>query len=110
MARAETACLHKVSTFIRCTVKPGTTLTLIVKDPAAVGICTYFEASGIVVSQQMSERSGDLCLHPVPILLRRHHFQSVSSCVFHQATTQGHLEQNCIECCLIIVRDLSSNQ
>src|SRR5436189_6055567 len=97
MACAVTACLQKISTFIRCTVKLGTTLTLIIKDPTAVGICTYFEASGIAVGQQMSERSADLCLHPVPILLQRHHFQSISSCVFRQTTTQRHLEQNCIE-------------
>src|SRR5947209_19361251 len=97
MACTETACLQKVPAFIRCTVKPGTTLTLIIKDPTTVGIGTYFETSGVQVSQQMSERSGDLCLHPVPILLQRHHFQSISFCVFHQATTQGHLEQNSIE-------------
>src|SRR5437870_204148 len=92
MACAETACLQKVSAFIRCTVKPGTTLTLIIKDPTAVGICTYFETSGIVVSQQMSKRSRDLCLHPVPILLQWYHFQLISLWALHQATTQRHLE------------------
>src|SRR5205814_8815072 len=103
MTCAETACLHKVSTFIRCTVKPRTALTRIIKDPTAVGICTYFETSGILIRQQISERSGDLCLHPVPILFQWHHFQLISFCVFHQATTQSHLEQNSIECCLIMV-------
>src|SRR5260221_12922666 len=110
MPRAETAYFHKVSAFIRCTVKLGTTLALIIKDPKAVGICTYFETSGILVSQQMSERSRNLCLHPVPILLQRHHFQSISFCVFYQATTQGHLEQENIERCYIMVCDLSLNQ
>src|SRR5260370_22901010 len=99
MACAETACFQKVSVFISCTVQLGTTLTHIIKDPTAVGICTYFETSGILVSQQMSERSRNLCLHPVPILLQRHHFQSISFSVFYQATTQGHLEQENIERC-----------
>ncbi len=110
MACAETPCLQKISTFIRCTVKPGTTLTLIIKDPTAVAICTHFETPGILVCQQMSERSRDLRLHPVPILLQWHHFQFIPFSVLHQATTQWHLEQNSIECCLIMICDLSLNQ
>src|SRR2546428_4108049 len=110
MACAVTACLQKISTFIGCTVKPGTTLTLIIKDPTAVAICTHFETPGILVCQQMSERSRDLRLHPVPILLQWHHFQFIPFSVLHQATTQWHLEQNSIECCLIMICDLSLNQ
>src|SRR5258708_15852589 len=110
MPRAETAYFHKVSGFIRCTVKLGTTLALIIKDPKAVGICTYFETSGILVSQQMSERSRNLCLHPVPILLQWHHFQSISFCVFYQATTQGHLDQKSIHSSLIVLCTLPLTQ
>src|SRR5258708_4222062 len=91
MACAETACLPKVSAFISCTVQFGTTLTHIIKDPTAVGICTYFETSGILVRQQMSERSRNLCLHPLPIVLQRHHSQSIPFCVFSQPTPHGDL-------------------
>jgi hypothetical protein len=82
MVCAETACLPKVSAFLRRTVQPGTALTHIIKDPTAVGICTYFETPGILVGQQISERSRNLRLHPIPILLQRHHFQVVSLCAF----------------------------
>src|SRR5260221_548749 len=99
MACAETACLPKVGAFLRCTIQLGTALTHIIKDPTAVGICAYFETSGILVRQQLSERSRNLCLHPIPILLQRHHFQSISFGVLYQATTQGHLEQKSIERC-----------
>src|SRR5215469_15306185 len=102
MACAETACLPKVSAFLRRTVQLGTALTLIIKDPTAVGVCTYFEAPGILVGQHLSERSRNLCLHPVPILLQRHQFQAISLCAFYQAAAQGHLEQKSIEAGLLL--------
>src|SRR6266568_7151824 len=110
MACSETARLPKISAFFRCTVQLGATFALIIKDPTAVGICAYFETSGIVISQHMSERSRDFCLNPVPILLEWHHFQLISIHVFLQVAAQGHFEQNGIERCLILFCDLSLNQ
>src|SRR2546430_4265458 len=45
MACAVTTRLPKVSAFFRCTVKLCATFALIIKDPTAVAICTYFETS-----------------------------------------------------------------
>src|SRR5260370_32909880 len=91
--------LPKVSAFFRCTVQLGATFALIIKDPTAVGICTYFETSGIMISQHMGERSRDFCLNPVPILLEWHHFQLISIFVFLHVPTQGHFEHYGIERC-----------
>jgi hypothetical protein len=55
MACAVTTRLPKVSAFFRCAVKLCATFALIIKDPTAVAICTYFETSRIVISQHMGE-------------------------------------------------------
>ena len=55
MACTVTTRLPKVSAFFRCTVQLAATFALIIKDPTTVGVCTYLETSGIVISQYMGE-------------------------------------------------------
>src|SRR5947209_12489005 len=107
MACAVPVCLQEVRAFIWCTVKPGAALTLIIEDPAAVGVCAYFESFGIVISQQVGERSRNFCLHPVPILPQWHHLQPIFFSILRQPMIQSHLKQNRIERGLMMVGELS---
>ncbi len=82
----ESAYFPQVGAFVVRAPAPGTALTFIVEDPAAVGIFAYFEALASMFRQQVSERGGNFCHHPAPIPGQWDHLQLKLLTAPYQAT------------------------